>query len=153
MVSTKRSRWDDYTDDVVSVRWSSGCRPHVPRHWSLQTACRDFPLNCWWIRAWIRWALESLYQSSRHLMRSASRCCDGTAATVWATRQYHRHCDPSSNTLTLILDTNGTISGGFMPENISKYKGDTSLWNFLFTLINSRSNSATKVALRMEKTK
>jgi hypothetical protein len=40
-----------------------------------------------------------------------------------------------------------------MPENISKYKGDTSLWNFLFTLINSRSNSATKVALRMEKTK
>jgi hypothetical protein len=63
--------------------------------------------------------------------------------------QFHRHCDGHTNTLTVILDTEGNIFGGFPPVSWEsrkwngKYgdennctKADDSEKSFLFTLKN-----------------
>jgi hypothetical protein len=75
---------------------------------------------------------------------------DGFNAT-----DFHSRCDGHANTLTLILDTDGNIFGGFTPvewESASwKYKCDNSLRSFLFTLKNPHNTPAMTFALKPEK--
>jgi hypothetical protein len=50
---------------------------------------------------------------------------------------FHRRCNGHKNTLTVILDTDGNIFGGFTPvewDCTSKYKADPDLRSFFFTL-------------------
>jgi uncharacterized coiled-coil protein SlyX len=66
---------------------------------------------------------------------------------------FHGRCDGRANTLTLILDTNGNIFGGFTPLAWEsppnwKYKCDDSLKSFVFTLKNPHNTPARKFALR-----
>jgi prefoldin subunit 5 len=77
--------------------------------------------------------------------------------------EFHRRCDNHSNTLTVILDTNGNIFGGFTPVKwVSRVwnrkggkdgnclKADDSLRSFLFTLKNPHNVPAKKFALKAE---
>jgi archaellum component FlaC len=76
---------------------------------------------------------------------------------------FHRRCDRHPNTLTVILDTNGNIFGGFTPvewearnwnekyENENNcWKADPNLKSFLFTLKNPHNVPARKFALRLK---
>jgi hypothetical protein len=70
--------------------------------------------------------------------------------------EFHRRCDGHANTLTLIVDTNGNLFGGFTPvkwqARTSDYsKGDDSSRSFLFTLKNPRGVPPRKFALKIEK--
>jgi hypothetical protein len=83
-----------------------------------------------------RWAL--LWRGSR----------DGFTA-----QEFHRRCDGHANTLTLILDTDGNVFGGFTPvewesDRYGKFKGDDSLRSFLFTLKNPHGVPPRKFALQ-----
>jgi hypothetical protein len=76
---------------------------------------------------------------------------------------FHRRCDGRPNTLTVILDTNGNIFGGFTPvawesrpwngnydsEN-NCLKADPSLKSFIFTLKNPYNVRARRFALKAE---
>jgi hypothetical protein len=67
---------------------------------------------------------------------------------------FHGRCDRHPNTLTVILDTDGNIFGGFTPvawDRISDRKGDPSGKSFLFTLKNPHNVAPRKFALRPEK--
>jgi hypothetical protein len=77
--------------------------------------------------------------------------------------EFHRHCDGRANTLTLIVDTNGNIFGGFTPVEWESHKWngkkgkdrntrkcDDSLRSFLFTLRNPHGVPPRKLALRAE---
>jgi hypothetical protein len=78
-------------------------------------------------------------------------------------RDFHRRCDGHANTLTVILDTDGNVFGGFTPvewesceyngkagkEN-NCWKADDSLMSFLFTLKNPHNIPARRFALRAE---
>jgi hypothetical protein len=68
-------------------------------------------------------------------------------------RDFHGRCDWRANTLTLILDTDGNVFGGFTPlkwVSGCTYKCDDSLKTFLFTLKNPHNIPAMKFALRAE---
>jgi hypothetical protein len=68
--------------------------------------------------------------------------------------EFHSRCDGHSNTLTVILDTEGNIFGGFTPlewASAGGWKTDESLRSFLFTLQNPHKFPARKVALKAEK--
>jgi hypothetical protein len=70
-------------------------------------------------------------------------------------RCFHNRCDKHPNTLTVILDTDGNIFGGFTPvkwesPTFGKYKGDPSLKSFLFTLKNPHNVPARTIALKAE---
>jgi hypothetical protein len=83
-------------------------------------------------------------------------CRDGFGA-----RGFHSCCDGHANTLTVILDTDGNIFGGFTQvewesrvwngkfgnEN-NRWNADASLKSFLFTLKNPRNVPARRFALR-----
>jgi hypothetical protein len=83
--------------------------------------------------------------------------CDGFSA-----HDFHSRCDGHPNTLTVILDTNGNIFGGFTPvewesrKPKSQYdsrncqKSDPSLTSFLFTLKNPHNVPARRFALKAE---
>jgi hypothetical protein len=67
--------------------------------------------------------------------------------------EFHRRCDGHANTLTVILDTNGNIFGGFTPvkwESPPKYKRkvDDSLNSFLFTLKNPQDIPVRRFVLK-----
>jgi hypothetical protein len=70
---------------------------------------------------------------------------------------FHRLCDGHENTLTVILDTNGNIFGGFTPvkwecpANDDPWKEDTDSKGFLFTLKNPHNVSPRKFALKSTK--
>jgi hypothetical protein len=69
---------------------------------------------------------------------------------------FHSHCDGHVNTLTVILDTDGNIFGGFTPvewesPEKSKYKADPSLKSFLFVLKNPDKVQARRFVLKAEK--
>jgi hypothetical protein len=77
---------------------------------------------------------------------------------------FHNRCDGHANTLTVILDTDGNIFGGFTPveweslEWNGKYgkksnlrKADDSLRSFVFTLKNPHNIPARRFALKAEK--
>jgi hypothetical protein len=67
---------------------------------------------------------------------------------------FHRRCDGHANTVTVILDTDGNIFGGFTPVEWEYHKGDKvdeSLRSFLFTLRNPHNFSAWRFALKAEK--
>jgi hypothetical protein len=80
----------------------------------------------------------------------------------FGTRDFHRRCDGHANTLTVILDTDGNIFGGFNPleweSRIAKseydwsnlWKADPSLKSFLFTLKNPHNFPARRFALKAE---
>jgi hypothetical protein len=66
---------------------------------------------------------------------------------------FHSRCDGRANTLTVILDTDGNIFGGFTPvewDSTSFWKADPSLRSFLFTLKNPHNVAARRFALRAE---
>jgi hypothetical protein len=68
---------------------------------------------------------------------------------------FHRRCDGHANTLTVILDTDGNIFGGFTPVAWKSgdwhSKADPSLKSFLFTLMNPHNFPARRFALKAEK--
>jgi hypothetical protein len=78
-------------------------------------------------------------------------------------RAFHSRCDEHANTLTVILDTDGNIFGGFTPvkwesrrwngktgrENNAR-TADPSLKSFLFTLKNPHNVPARRFALKTE---
>jgi hypothetical protein len=69
---------------------------------------------------------------------------------------FHRDCDGHADTLTVILDTDGNIFGGFTPvewesPEKSKYKADPSPTSFLFVLKNPDKVQARKFSLKAEK--
>jgi hypothetical protein len=75
-------------------------------------------------------------------------------------RDFHSRCDGHPNTLTVILDTNGNIFGGFTPVKWESRnwtgdgtcnKADPSLKSFIFTLKNLYNVPARKFALKAEK--
>jgi hypothetical protein len=67
--------------------------------------------------------------------------------------EFHTKCDGHANTLTVILDTNGNIFGGFTPvewesrERSPQDKGDDSRKSFLFTLKNPHNVAPMKFKL------
>jgi hypothetical protein len=77
-------------------------------------------------------------------------------------KDFHRRCDGHANTLTVILDTQGNIFGGFTPvewesgsprswrEFSNGFKTDDSLKSFLFTLKNPHNIPARRFALKAE---
>jgi hypothetical protein len=74
---------------------------------------------------------------------------------------FHSRCDGRPNTLTVILDTDGNIFGGFTPAEWESrtwngdmsdlHKADPSLNSFLFTLRNPHSFPVRRFALKAEK--
>jgi hypothetical protein len=67
--------------------------------------------------------------------------------------QFHLGCDGHANTLTVILDTNGNIFGGFTPVKWDSdpegiFKIDHSLKSFLFTLKNPPNTPAVRLPLK-----
>jgi hypothetical protein len=79
-------------------------------------------------------------------------------------QEFHRRCDGHANTLTVILDTEGNIFGGFTPVeweslvwngtyfiNINTFKADDSLKSFVFTLKNPHNFPERRFALKAEK--
>jgi hypothetical protein len=63
---------------------------------------------------------------------------------------FHGRCDGHPNTLTVILDTEGNIFGGFTPvewELESGHKADPSLKSFIFTLKNPHNVPPRRFAL------
>jgi hypothetical protein len=78
-------------------------------------------------------------------------------------QEFHRRCDGRANTLTVILDTEGNIFGGFTPvewesrewngkygrEN-NCYKADYRRKSFLFTLKNPHNIPARRFALKAD---
>jgi hypothetical protein len=85
--------------------------------------------------------------------------CDGFGAG-----DFHIRCDGHANTLTVILDTNGNIFGGFTPVEWESrewngrtgnanngWKVDPSLKRFVFTLKNPHNFPARRFALKAEK--
>jgi ribosomal protein L31 len=72
---------------------------------------------------------------------------DGFGSSV-----FHEKCDGHANTLTLILDTNGSIFGGFTPiawDSTSFWKTDESVRSFIFTLKNPHNSPAMKFSLQV----
>jgi hypothetical protein len=78
-------------------------------------------------------------------------------------KEFHRRCDGHVNTLTVILDTNWNIFGGFTPvewesrvytgkwgERNNCWKADDSQKSFLFTLKNPHNIPARGFALKAE---
>jgi hypothetical protein len=66
---------------------------------------------------------------------------------------FHSRCDGHANTLTVILDTDGNIFGGFTPvewESQGGTTGDPSQKSFLFTLTNPHNVPARRFALKAE---
>jgi hypothetical protein len=68
---------------------------------------------------------------------------------------FHKRCDGHANTLTVILDTNGNIFGGFTPVKwessiFGKDKADPSQKSFLFTLKNPHDFPARRFELKAE---
>jgi hypothetical protein len=69
---------------------------------------------------------------------------------------FHSRCDGHPNTLTVILDTNGNMFGGFTPvewesPQKGKDKADPTLKSFLFTLKNPHNVPARRFVLKAEK--
>jgi hypothetical protein len=69
---------------------------------------------------------------------------------------FHSHCDGHRNTLTVIVDKDGNIFGGFTPvewesSEKSKYKADPSLKSFLFVSKNPNKVQAGRFALKAKK--
>jgi hypothetical protein len=74
---------------------------------------------------------------------------DGFSANM-----FHSRCDGHANTLTVILDTDGNVFGGFTPvewDLCGNFKADASLKSFLFTLKNPHNVPARRFALKAEK--
>jgi hypothetical protein len=79
-------------------------------------------------------------------------------------KDFHRRCDGQANTLTVILETNGNIFGGFTPlkwesavwngrrgPGNNQYKADKNQDSFLFTLKNPHGVAAMRFALTAAK--
>jgi hypothetical protein len=69
---------------------------------------------------------------------------------------FHNRCDGHPNTLTVILDTDGNIFGGFTPvewDSLATWpcKADPSLKSFAFTLKNPQNVPARRFALKAER--
>jgi hypothetical protein len=70
--------------------------------------------------------------------------------------EFHRRSDGHANTLTLILDTDGNIFGGFTPvtwesQTSTTEKADDTLRSFLFTLKNPHNHPARRFPLTVKR--
>jgi hypothetical protein len=70
-------------------------------------------------------------------------------------KDFHRRCDGHANTLTVIVDTDGNIFGGFTPtewesDKWGKYKGDDKGKSFLFTMRNPHHVPPKRFPLKVE---
>jgi uncharacterized coiled-coil protein SlyX len=69
-------------------------------------------------------------------------------------KEFHKRCNGHANTLTMILDTGGSIFGGFTPVKWesggegNNYRADPSGTSFLFTLKNPHNFPPKKFALK-----
>jgi hypothetical protein len=70
---------------------------------------------------------------------------------------FHRNCDGHANTITVVLDTEGNVFGGFTPvewearewsRDGTHCKADDSLTSFIFTLKNPHNFPAQRFALK-----
>jgi hypothetical protein len=71
----------------------------------------------------------------------------------FSSEDFHKRCDGHRNTLTVILDTNGSVFGGFTPlawDSVSQFKCDKNLTTFLFTLKNPHNITARKFMLKAD---
>jgi hypothetical protein len=74
-----------------------------------------------------------------------------------SSKEFHHRCDGYENTLTIILDTEGNICGGFTPVNWSAAPGMSSCAgerhdrSFIFTLKNPHNIPARRFALNKSK--
>jgi hypothetical protein len=108
--------------------------PPSPSGWN-SVIVPDFPV-----------LFEEFRQKKFTLLWRGSR--DGFGTTT-----FHKRCDGHANTLTVILDTDGNIFGGFTPLEWgcnSYEKADPSLKSFLFTLKNPHNVPARRFALKAE---
>jgi hypothetical protein len=74
---------------------------------------------------------------------------------TFTAKEFHRRCDGHANTVTLILDTDGNVFGGFTPLKWEpsvrgKWKGDDTLRSFIFTLRNPHGVPPQRFALKKE---
>jgi hypothetical protein len=72
----------------------------------------------------------------------------------FSAHNFHSRCDGHANTLTVILDTDGNIFGGFTPvewDSENHTKADPSLKSFLFTLRNPHNVPARRFFLKAGK--
>jgi hypothetical protein len=70
---------------------------------------------------------------------------------TFSLNQFHSRCDGRSNTLTIIMDADGNIFGGFTPlawDCSSSWKNDTSGRSFVFTLKNPSGLGQLKFGLK-----
>jgi hypothetical protein len=77
----------------------------------------------------------------------------GGSRHSFGARDFDSRCDGHPNTLTVILDTNGNIFGGFTPlewDSVRSGKADPSLKRFLFTRTNPQNFPARRFALKAE---
>jgi hypothetical protein len=68
-------------------------------------------------------------------------------------RDFHVRCDGHAPTLSVILDTDGNVFGGFTPvawDSFSGWKADRSLKSFVFTLKNTHNIAARRFVLKAE---
>jgi hypothetical protein len=70
-------------------------------------------------------------------------------------KEFHRRCDDQANTLTVILDTDRNIFGGFTPvewesRTSNYFKADDSLKSFVFTLKNPHNIPARRFGLKAD---
>jgi hypothetical protein len=65
-------------------------------------------------------------------------------------KEVHRHCNGRANTLTLILNTDGNVFGGFTPVEWESrgWRGNDSRRSFLLTLTNRHGVPPLKFAVR-----
>jgi hypothetical protein len=71
-------------------------------------------------------------------------------------REFHGRCDGHGNTLTVVLDTKGSIFGGFTPikwDSAGGCRADPTLRTFLFTIRNPHNIRPKKFPLRAQKKK
>jgi hypothetical protein len=74
----------------------------------------------------------------------------------FSSRGFHSRCDGHPDTLTVILDTDGNIFGGFTPvkwDSTSCHKPDSTMKSFIFTLKNPSNTPPRKFVLRNYGTK
>jgi uncharacterized coiled-coil protein SlyX len=123
------------------------------------------------LRGWTAAAPESLILSGLHARRTDSLIVSDFPAIfaefrgrafklLWrgsrdgfGASQFHGRCDGHANTLTVVLDAEGNIFGGFTPVEWEsppkpKYKADGSEKSFLFTLKNPHNIAPRRFALK-----
>jgi hypothetical protein len=156
-----------FSTDLEDLR--SGLREEIASvSGTLRTEISTLKSSC---SGWLSGVFGSFQKASSICLKESAACWDFPAifedfkdqkfTLLWrgsrdgfGGRDFHSRCDGHPNTLTVILDTNKNIFGGFTPvawESDRKFKADPSLKNFLFTLKNPHNVPARRFALKAER--